>query len=199
MGSYSELYFANSLSSPVSVALAESDDPYLQAKYHVPLLWLALFEPTDIADSPPEDDATSWPHLAKPTSKASALLLSRQEMLARHFPALQALWVKQFLSMLEGATAKYVHVETSDIGAMVERPAGWRRELRSMLGIFNVPPTAPSTGLIGKLFGLKSTSREWQVFNRRLGSVFDGPDGVESWVYCGSSATDEAMPWEFGA
>ena len=58
-------------------------------------------------------------------------------------------------------------------------------------------PSAPLPGLAGKL-GLKSKSREWQVFNRRFGRVFEGPDSFESWAYCGASETDEAMPWELG-
>ena len=196
MGHYSELYFSDSSAQPARGAIGESAHPYLVSKYHVPLLWLALFATTDIVDGVPDDNEEAWPYLVKSKSAALALLSSRGSVLAESFPALKPIWLQQFTSMVQRTGAEYIHLDTSDIGAMADRADSWRLSLEAMLRIFSVPPFSPAKSLVGRLLGLKNRSREWQVFNRLLGSAFSGADANEPWVYCGASGTDEEFEWE---
>ena len=61
MGSYSEMYFADFKIPPGRGELSEAS-PYLLARHHVPILWLALFHAGDIFDVPAPDDPDAMKH-----------------------------------------------------------------------------------------------------------------------------------------
>jgi hypothetical protein len=75
MGSYSELYFSGVRGRPGRGTLS-NDSPYLLSKYHLPILWLGLFDARDIEDDAHSQEPTDvWPY--KRTEAAAALLGSR--------------------------------------------------------------------------------------------------------------------------
>ncbi|HET7154387.1 MAG TPA: hypothetical protein VFI87_03360 [Hyphomicrobiaceae bacterium] len=196
MGNYSELYFAGKKAPPKRGELS-NDSPYLLSKYHVPLLWLALFDPKDIVDIPVDGGEDVNPYLVKARDEAVVMLTSREPWLLSNFKNLKSLWVSQFKAVLEGADFDYVHLDTSDIGSMVGSGEEWKSLLGKILRMFSEQvPQEASPGLFGRLFAKPKEQTSWDVFNQRLGSAFNGDRGAQPWPYCGASGTDETMPWE---
>ena len=196
MGYFSHLYFTASRQPPVPGELDESPDAFLSSGSHVPLLWLALFSPGDLVDLPEDEDGLSWPHLVKPTGDAVRLLASREAVILHAFPKLQPVWLAQFRDLLRAAVAPLVHVDTRDIGSLLESPALWRQELALMLGIFETPPLKPAGGWVGSLMRRTQPSDEWAAFHRQLGRAFDQPEAHEPWPYCGGSGGLRPVAWE---
>jgi hypothetical protein len=196
MGDYSELYFANS-NRKIADQQGEPGSPYLLAKYHVPLFWLALFERDDIVDVRDEATGEAWPHLVKARTAAAALFSSRQAFVQSRFPSLRSVWQQQFEQFLLRTPFEYVHVDTSQIGAMIGSASQWRADLETMLGLFSENPSATRRpSFLGKLFYKWAPSPAWELFQMRLGPAFEGANGQEPWPYCGESGTDESVPWQ---
>lgn len=196
MGCFSYLYLANT-ESPLKPGELNEDSPYLLSKYHVPLFWLALFEPTDVRGIPTEDGEDIDPYLVRNRKRACALLESRGPWLVENFRGIKPLWLSQFRAVLEAPAFHYVHVDSSEVGSMMGTGEEWRSALEEMLGIFSVaPPEASPSGFFGRLFGGPMERSSWNVFNRMLGPAFNGDQGNEPWPYCGASGTDESMSWE---
>jgi hypothetical protein len=198
MGSYSELYFSNTRANPGRGGLS-NDSPYLLSKYHLPILWLGLFDTPDIDDDAHSQEPTDvWPYLVKQTKEAAVLFGSRWPFLSKHFPALESQWHDQLLSMLRDSRFEYVHLDTHQIGSMVVTGPEWRRELEVMLEMFS-SETSPAQGLLSRLLRKPSPrSPALMLYNMRFGARYDGDRRSEPWAYCGASGTDEAMPWESG-
>ena len=197
MGNYSELYFSEEKTPPTPSQLQSSGSPYLLSKYHIPLLWLALFRSADIVSLKDEDGEEEWPYLVAERESALLLLGTREGFLQSNFPSLDLSWLQLFKSLLEQTPFKYVHVDTSQIGGMVGSGHEWHRELELILGMFSPAPAPPPT-FLEKLLRIQTQSkgREWSLFDKRLGSVFQGASAKEPWAYCGSSGTDDEMAWE---
>lgn len=181
MGNYSELFFTDTPHPPERGALDASPDPMLSVKNHLPLLWLALFQAKDIVDLPEDEDGQSWPYLAKPVADALPLLVAREAAIQNAFPALDPVWLDQFKAMLQAASARFVHVDTRDLGCLLDSEEEWRQELALMLGIFEAPRPA---------------SQEWAAFDRQLGANFEGLRARDAWRYCGSSGGLGKLAWE---
>jgi hypothetical protein len=197
MGSYSELYFTGVRGRPGRGTLS-NDSPYLLSKYHLPILWLGLFDTRDIDDDAHSQEPTDvWPYLVKRTEAAAALLGSRWSFLSKHFPVLQSRWRDQFLSVLRDSGFEYVHLDTHQIGSRVVTGTEWRRELEVMLGMFSAETPVPQ-GWLGRLLRRPSPQSPLALYNVRFGSRYDGDERSEPWAYCGASSTDETMPWESG-
>src|SRR6185369_212892 len=194
MGSFSELYFSDTRTLPQQGDLSEAS-PYLLSKYHVPLLWLALFEPKDITVIPEEDGVESRVYLVKDRTEAIRALETREAALLARFPKLKPLWLAQFKTLLEQTPLQYVHADTNEIGGMVGTGTEWQSTLQKMLGIFSTP-SGPAPSFFDKLLGRLRASGSWAVFNKLLGTAFHGSAGDEPWPYCGGSATDVPMAWE---
>ena len=192
MADYSELYFSNKKTSTRQGELNVSGSPYLLAKYHVPLFWLALFEREDIVDV--RDDV--WPHMVKSRLGAAALFSSRQAIMQRRFPSLRPQWHEQFKEFLLQVPFEYVHVDTSQIGSISSTAQEWRADIETMLGLFSERPTSPLSELLGKLYYKWAPNPGWELFQMRLGAAFKNADAETSWPYCGESGTDEPLPWE---
>jgi hypothetical protein len=195
MGHYSELYFSNTRSRPKRGEFS-ADSPHLLSKYHVPLLWLALFEPRDIVLIAQEEDDDRWPYLVKTRTEALQLLASREQAIVTRFPSLKREWLAQFKALLERSPFEYVHLDTSDVGSMVCSGEEWHSKLQSMLSIFSNEPSSPQPSFLGKLLRRPSAIDGWAIFNSMLGPAFEGEAGEKPWPYCGGSGTNELMPWE---
>jgi len=197
MGNYSELYFSDSNEVLPPGALEGSESPYLLAKYHVPILWLALFQPTDIVDKVIEGGET-WPYLVKDKQEAATLLSSREEFLLSNFPFMRPEWLTQFNSLVLQTNLRYVHMDSSDVGTMDgDGPESWRSCLETMLSMFSVETPPKPTSLLGRLFRRTPTDPGLEL-SLCIGSSYRGKDGKQPWAYCGGSGTNEPMPWEAG-
>lgn len=183
MGDYAQLYFTNERAVPRRGELDSSSSPYLLSKYHVPVFWLALFAQADMLVAPDEDTGDTWPYLVAPRGDAVARFVDREQFIASSFPLCEAKWMAQFRSLLEQSRFEYVHLETSQIGAMVCSGPEWQTELSAMLTIFDEP----------------RRSAGWSVFNSRFADAYADSKGKVPWPYCGGSGTDQVMPWESSA
>jgi hypothetical protein len=179
MGSYSALYFSDVKALPERGEISE-DSPYLQARSHLPLLWLALFRPEDIVHVPdPDEPANPWPYLVAHRTKTMATLAARRELLTLRFPAMNPDWFDQFAAVLEQAPSEFVHLDTVEI--MVGTGPEWRQTLETLLGMFEDDASRAQAG--------------WRQFNSGYSGPYDGESATRPWTYCGSSA-DSPMPWE---
>jgi len=200
MGDYSELYFSNARTPPGRGELSEAS-PYLLSKYHVPLFWFALFSPEDISEHKESDEPDDvWPYLSKRRVRAMDMFNARRAALMIHFPQIAPLWADQFAALLAQTHFEYVHLDTRQIGGMIHTGPKWRQALETMLDIFeSAPPPAPvPRSFLGRLFRTPEPpgSPGWYLFKTHFSGSYAGTRGAEPWPYCGSSGTDNPMPWE---
>lgn len=195
MGNFSELYFSDNKEVLPPGALEGSDSPYLLAKYHVPILWLALFQPSDLIDRV-IDDGETWPYLVKDRQDAAALLSSRESFLLSNFPLLKPEWLTQFKTLVSQSDFRYVHMDSSDVGTLDPGgPESWRNYHETALGMFSVAAPPKPTSLLRRLIRRPPPNPGLELC-RGIGSPYRGKEGRQPWRYCGGSATNDAMPWE---
>ena len=194
MGHYSQLYLTNDGVTPERGELSRSATPYLLSKYHIPLLWLALFSSNDIREGDIEGEA--WPYMVKGRHEAIALLRSRTAFMEQTFPGLEHSWVEQFDALLTGTPLEFVHLETCDIGAlMCANGDEWRGELQEFLRIFD-PRQSSSETFPERLLYKSPQGPAWDKFITRFASAYAVDTPHEPSLYCGSSGADEDMEWE---
>jgi hypothetical protein len=179
MGEYSALYLTNDVSLPVRGGLTGC--PYLLSKYHIPLLWLALFSDRDIRDVEDPDDGALWPYLVKRRQDAVEMLHSRIDVIESAFPGLQRRWVDQFMALLNTSAFGFVHLATSEIGSMSYSGPEWREKLATLLDVFD----RASAG-----------NPAWAPLNELFEPAYTGDAAGKPWSYCGGSGTGEEMEWE---
>jgi hypothetical protein len=138
MSDYSKLYFSNDLKHPPNDGeLDETNSPYLLASYHIPILWIALFEVSDAKKIIKASDE-EWDYYCKPPKSAADLLNSRKELILSLFPNLKREWLEQFQSFISNANFKYVHLDIYQIGGTTfQEPDLWNKEFQQMIGIFD--------------------------------------------------------------
>ncbi|MET3463767.1 MULTISPECIES: hypothetical protein [Variovorax] len=185
MGSYSEMYFSDVKTPPGRGELSEAS-PYLLARHHVPILWLALFHTGDIFDVPAPDDPDDlygpWPYMVAQRTRAIATLAARRALLSSRFQDMDPVWLIQFGLMLEQASFEYVHLDTASVGSMIGTGPEWRQSLETLLCIFEADPSLERQG--------------WHLFNTHYVGAYRGEASKKPWTYCGSSGTNQPMPWE---
>ena len=191
MSDYSELYLTNDVSRPGQGGLIGC--PYLLSKYHIPLLWLALFSGSDIRDVENQDDGSLWPYLVKRRQDAVEMLHSRAGAIKSAFPGLQRQWVDQFTSLLNTSPFEFVHLATSDIGGMSHTGPDWREKLEALLSAFD---QAKTNEIVGNSLSTSAANQGWAHFNELFEPAYTGDAAGEPWPYCGGSGTREAMEWE---
>jgi hypothetical protein len=182
MAAYSSLYFTDSPLPPATGALSDSNEPYLQSRYHLPLFWLAMYEQRDLTVLTADENGDAWPYLVKRRLDAIEMLASRESWLDSHFPRLDRAWLNAFQSMLSQNSSDYVHFDTSDIGGMLGSAEDWLPKLSAYLKIFDVPQDQ------------EDQNESWRIFRQIEGS-FSGASAHESWAFCGTS-DDGNMDWE---
>jgi hypothetical protein len=111
------------------------------SKYHVPLLWLALYSESDIkmCQEASQHDAEFVPHLVCDTKDGLGRLLARQHILIAAFTEHLRPLLLEFHDVVLDADQKFVHLETMDIGGMQATPDSWAEDLKSMLSAFDSP------------------------------------------------------------
>lgn len=182
MGSYSELYFSDVMTKPGEGELSETA-PYLLSRYHLPLLWLALYRRENLTEVPePSEPANLWPYLVAPRTEALATLAARRELLVLHFPSMKPLWFDQFTAMLEQTPFAFVHLDTMDIGSVLYAAPQWRQVLEALLGIFETDAFQAEAG--------------WQQFHAGYSGPYEGESATKPWTYCGGGGAGSSMPWD---
>jgi hypothetical protein len=194
VGDYSELYFTDENSAPQPDTPREPS-PYLFSNYHVPLFWLALFEPSNIADASYKDVEGIWPYLITTREEAINRFSNREAFIHANFPSCRLQWVEDFKGMIVQSTFKYLHANTQSVGAMFCSGPEWRAEITEMLNLFDAPPIKKPSNIILRQFFKPKLPAAWKIFNRRFGAAYLGANARESWPYRGNGATDEPTPW----
>lgn len=179
MASYSELLFSSTAAPPGSGELV-GDAPYLVSRYHLPLLWLALFDRSSLQPAVDGEDAYEG-YFAAPVDLAIHFLISRQAFLLGAFEHLDFVWLAQFKQFLLDAQHTYVHLDCREVAAGQFTPAEWAVELSTVLEMFEKDPVQAKNGLIRyrELFGMGASTKQ-----------------KESWAFCGVSGTELPASWE---
>lgn len=136
MGMYAILY-GDDLPPPARGELSRDKPFYGQNKWHLPIAWLALFEPQDVWLTPgvegwPEGDG-SVPRISRPRAQALNLLRSRRDWLLRVFPVCEPAWLDAFEGVVETAPCMWLHLDVADFVDDID-------ELRRMLTMFDESP-----------------------------------------------------------
>lgn len=199
MSAIAELYFSNTKNRLKKGELDSLNPVYLVAGYHLPILWLALFETQDELVSEKGVDS-EWHYYAKPILAALALLAKRRDFIIQAFPDLNTEWIGQFEEVIRNSEFPYVHIETSAVGSVVCTPDEWNTEMRTILTLFseqyvNFSSQPKRGGLMRMLFG--TVKRTGSVaYQERFGSQYLDSDKQQAWVYCGASGDNRTYPWE---
>jgi hypothetical protein len=111
------------------------------AKYHLPLLWLALFEVRDLRCHARFDEEDRWPYMVSRVDTAVGLLQSRIPALSAIFgPDVGSLANGLGDALIDGAQSSFVILDTQDIGSMVADGTEWTAEMKKMAHAFQEPP-----------------------------------------------------------
>lgn len=105
------------------------------ASYHLPMLWLALFDEADLRMCDRDGEGDVWPYCVCGTDEALARLQARRPDLVAAFGR-RVGWLIHALSEDLAATGqRFVVLDTWDIGSMVADGPEWAEELRAMLKV----------------------------------------------------------------
>lgn len=201
MSDYAQLYIRRSQQAQLSPKQSDQPSLYLLSTYSIPVFWLALFTPKDIvlARVAGEDDC-EWPHLVSPLSASLERLLERRTGLIATFGQFIAPWLERFHVALQMSAGGYVHLDTSQIGALAfsgdaEGARAWRSQLELMLDGYGEPLPVPRAGLMAKLRGEGLSDRWRALYLYGPGKLYEEERRRSVLSYCGSGG-DQAAPWE---
>jgi hypothetical protein len=142
MGNYAHLLLSNTAQARTKAELVEAS-PIFSAKYHLPIVWLSLFDASDIAmvkdytSNRPDNKTISMPYPVRSKSSALALMNERRAWITAAFPKLEIEWVDEFERILNRYDNQYVYLDSREICIMVAPTSeAWSVELRRMLGMF---------------------------------------------------------------
>ena len=201
MSDYAQLYIRQSKVAHVSPKQADQPSLFLLSAYSIPVFWLALFSPSDIvlARIDPDDDC-EWPHLVSALPVSLDRLHERRTGLLSTFGDFVAPWLEQFVGALASSAGDYVHLDTSQIGALAfsgspEGAQAWRTQLELLLDGYGEPLPVPRTGIMARLRG-DGLAAKWQAFYRYgPGRLYEADRRHSVLSYCGSGG-DVVAPWE---
>jgi hypothetical protein len=203
MSEYAQLYVRHSTQALLSYKQPDQPSLYLLSTYSIPVFWLALFTRADIVPSRiNDDDDFDWPHLLSPLPVALDRLIERRAGLMTTFGDHIAPWLEQFHNTLKVSPGEYVHLDSSQIGALAfsgsaEGAEEWRPQLELMLDGYGEPLPVPRAEL-------RTDVREDEINDKWRALYLYGPGNVyeterrhSALSYCGEGG-DEPAPWQEG-
>jgi hypothetical protein len=109
------------------------------AKYHLPLLWLSLFDASCMRRYPLSEEDAPWPYLVSHVDAAVEMLQSRVSLLTAIFSFDVGILANNLgEDLFEGGQA-FVILDTHDTGSMVADGAEWTSEVETMMRAFCEP------------------------------------------------------------
>jgi hypothetical protein len=201
MSDQAQLYVRQSEQAQLSPKQADQPSLHLLSTYSIPVFWLALFTPKDIILSrvSPDEDY-EWPHLVSLLPASLERLLERRAGLISTFGDFIAPWLEQFHAALQVSAGRYVHLDTSQVGALAfsgsaEGAQAWRPQLELMLDGYGESLPVPRAGLMAMLRGEGLTDRWRALYHYGPGKLYENERRHSVFSYCGSGA-DQPAPWE---
>jgi hypothetical protein len=201
MSEYAQLYVRQSKQAVLSYKQPDAPSLYLLSSYSIPVFWLALFTRADIVLSRiSEDDDFDWPHLVSPLPAALDRLLERRSGLMTTFGDFIAPWLEQFHTTLKVAPGAYVHLDTSQIGALAFSGSAkgaeeWRPQLELMLEGYGESLPVPRAELRTDVRedGIDDKWRALYLYGP--GKMYEKERRHSVFSYSGAGG-DESAPWE---
>lgn len=187
MSDDSQLYF---LDGPARPLQGESDDngsPYLLAEWHLPIVWLALFNARDIRLDPTSRHDKENPYFAVETQFAISNLEKRKQWIHTAIPDLEPVWLSRFSQFLAETELRWVHMDpVRPFDEEGQRADEW---LASLLMVFDRPPSC----VLGKPF---DQAHAEDRYHQHFGTAYRH-SGLALRISCfGGSGMMEAAPWE---
>jgi hypothetical protein len=103
------------------------------ASYHLPVLWLALFDEANLRICDRDGEGDVWPYCVCDTEDALARLQARRPGLVAAFGRRVGWLIHSLAEDLAATGQRFVVLDTWDVGSMVANGPAWADELRAML------------------------------------------------------------------
>ena len=148
MGNYAYIRLSNTAYPRTKAAVNEAT-PIFSAVYRLPILWLSLFDASDItllefrkgvdySSYKPGNDTITAP-IVRTKSAALLLMNERRSWLTTAFPELKTEWIDEFEKLLNDSDQLYVYLDSWEVSWLIATSEAWSVELRRMLGMFREP------------------------------------------------------------
>ncbi|MDR3002665.1 MAG: hypothetical protein LBV14_00375 [Acidovorax sp.] len=187
MSDDSELYFLERETRPTRSEIDSNNCPYLLSEWHLPIVWLALFQPQDA-----RIDATSIrdgdrAYFAARRHDAISNLEKRRPWIHAAVPGLDEVWLDSFTKFLMACEFSWIHVQPPPFCEEGSAPS--INELRQLLAIFDTPPS--SRGATAK-----DMAGDQDLYRTCFPSQFNSAEADIKLISLGASGTDTLMTWE---
>ncbi|MPT12506.1 MULTISPECIES: hypothetical protein [Comamonas] len=187
MSDDSELYFLEHENRPTRTELESNSSPYLLSEWHLPIVWVALFQPWDA-----RIDATSIrdrdrAYFAAKRYDAITNLEKRRPWIRTAAPGLDEVWLDSFTEFLMACELSWVHVQPPPL--FEEGSAPSINDLRQLLAIFDIPQSSLDATT-------KDVADDQDLYRTCFASQFNSTEVDIKLFSLGASGTDNLMKWE---
>lgn len=187
MSDDSELYFLDRATRPARTELDSNDSPYLLTERHLPIVWLALFQPQDARIDTTSIRDGDRAYFAASRNDAITNLEKRKPWIRAAVPSLEAVWLDSFTDFLVACELSWVHVQPPPFGEDGLAPG--IDALRQLLAIFDASPS--SRGATTEDF-----AGDQGLYRANFPRQFSQTEGDIKLISLGASGTDTLMKWE---
>ncbi len=183
MSDDSELYFLKHEKRPARTELDSNQSPYLLSEWHLPIVWLALFQPQDVRVDAASIRDGDRAYFAALRHEALVTLENRRSWIQAAIPNLELRWLDSFAEFLSTCQLPWVHVQPANFAKDGSAPNV--EALRNLLGVFSNNPQSMGAAPNG----------QQDLYSCHFSKQFDRTDGNIKLLSLGGSGTSEPTDW----
>ena len=184
MSDDSELYFLERETRPARAELDDNSSPYLLSEWHLPIVWLALFQPQDVRIDLTSIQDRDRAYFATLRDKALSNLEDRKAWIHTAVPHLNVEWIDSFAKLLTLCKLPWVHVQPLSFDEDGSAPS--IEALKDLLKIFSCPPNSLGT----------VSSEGLNLYGAHFARQFDQTEKNIKLISLGSSGTEDLAEWD---
>lgn len=184
MSDDSELYFLARETRPARAELNGNSSPYLLSEWHLPIVWLALFQPQDACMDLTSVRDGDRAYFATLRNEALSNLEERKAWIQTAVPNLDVELLESFTKLFTICKLPWVHVQPLTFDEDGSAPS--IEALRDLLKIFSCPPNS-----LGTVPG-----ESLSLYSARFARQFDQTEKNIKLISLGSSGTDDLVEWD---
>lgn len=184
MSDDSELYFLERATRPAETELDCNRSPYLLSEWHLPIVWLALFQPQDARTDLTAIRNRDQAYFATLRIEALSNLNERKVWLQTAVPNLNTVWLDSFANFLSLCELPWVHVQPLPFDEDGSAPS--IEALKNLLKVFSCPPNSLGT----------ASGRSLNLYSAHFASQFDQTAKNIKLISLGASGTEDLTEWE---
>ncbi|MEJ5152457.1 MULTISPECIES: hypothetical protein [unclassified Comamonas] len=179
-----ELYFLERDTRPARAELDGNGSPYLLSEWHLPIVWLALFQPQDARIDLTSIRDGDRAYFATLRNEALSNLENRKAWIQAAVPNLDVEWLDSFTKFLTTCKLPWVHVQPLSFYEDGSAPS--IEALKDLLKIFSCPPNLLGT----------ASSQGLNLYSAHFASQFDQTEKNIKLISLGYSGTEDLAEWD---